>query len=271
MQTYTKFKYYIKSLFKILNGFNNPISVLSFFLNNSNQFERNPRLVHLKKSGLKFWVRSPMDVWSIKETFLDDFYKLQKKDYFHNGIIIDIGAGIGEFAIQAAAAYPDSKIFGFEPFPESYRLFERNVALNSLKNVTAVGAAVTSVSSTMSIDTSSGNPLQYRMQSGEISTQTIKISTVNLTNYMDQKEIQVCDILKLDCEGGEFDILLPLSAPDLGRFKQIAMEYHDSLTIHHHKELVEKLLIAGFQVEVVPNQVHADLGYIYAQINEADD
>jgi len=266
MLTFTKFTYYVKSIFSIFFGFSNPISILLFFLQKPNRIEGNPQLAHLKKSGLKFWVRSPMDVWSIKETFLDDFYRLQKNDHFHSGIIIDIGAGIGEFTIQAAVAYPDSKIFGFEPYPESYALFERNVALNGLKNVTSVDAAVTSVSGTMSIDTSSGNPLQYRMQTGDTSNQSIKILTVDLIEYMDQKEIPICDILKLDCEGGEYDILLPLTTPDLGRFKQIVMEYHDSLTIHHHNELVEKLVIAGFKVEIVPNQVHADLGYIYAQL-----
>jgi FkbM family methyltransferase len=238
-----------------------------FFLQKPNQIEINFRLVHLKKTKLKFWVRSPMDIWSIKETFLDDFYHLMEKDdKFHNGIIIDIGAGIGEFAIQSAFAYPNCKIYGFEPYLESYALFEKNIALNDLKNVTAVDAAIASVSGNFSIDTSSGNPLKYRMQTSEVSNQTIKIRTIQLIDYMDQHGIQICDILKLDCEGGEYDILLSLSTSTLIRFKKIVMEYHDTLTIHNHNELVEKLTIAGFQVDVVSNQVHADLGYIYARI-----
>ena len=132
--------------------------------------------------------------------------------------------------------------------------------------MTAVDAAIASVSGNFSIDTSSGNPLKYRMQTSEVSNQTKKIRTTQLIDYMDQQGIHFCDILKLDCEGGEYDILLSLSTSTLIRFKKIVIEYHDALTIHNHNELVEKLTVAGFQVDVVSNQVHADLGYIYARI-----
>jgi hypothetical protein len=71
--------------------------------------------------------------------------------------------------------------------------------------------------------------------------------------------------LKLDCEGGEYDILLPLSDADLRRINRITMEYHNGLTDHNHTEIVEKLSRAGYQVEVVPNIVHNTIGYIYAQ------
>jgi FkbM family methyltransferase len=206
-----------------------------------------------------------MDVWSIKETFLDDFYHLNQNAPFHNGTIIDIGAGIGEFAIQAAAACPDCRIIGFEPFPESFDLFNKNTIENGLNNVTTVKAAVTSVAGNLVMDTSTGNPLQYRMQSDTSISSEISIKTITLVEYLYQQGIQKCDLLKLDCEGGEYDILLPLSKTDLHIFGRIVMEFHDSLTPHSHHELVNLLNSAGFRVHIVPNKVHSDLGYIYAQ------
>ena len=206
-----------------------------------------------------------MDVWSIKETFLDDFYRFEQSARPAKPTIIDIGAGIGEFTIQAAAACPSGKVYGFEPFPESLSFFERNIELNGLKNVVPVGAAVTSVPGNLVMDTSSGNPLQFRMQTGKPEEQSTSVKTIALMDFLDQEAIKKCDILKLDCEGGEYDILLPLSNKDLVRFERIVMEYHDSLTVHKHQELVDLLKSAGFRVEIVPNQVHSDLGYIYAQ------
>jgi FkbM family methyltransferase len=208
-----------------------------------------------------------MDVWSIKETFLDDFYRLSYFDRRRSGVIIDVGAGIGEFAIQAAAFCPDCKIFGFEPFPESFNYFEQNIKLNNLKNIVAVDAAATSIPGNLVMDISSGNPLQYQMRGGASESQSLSVKSIGLIEFMDTQAIKTCHFLKLDCEGGEFDILLPLHHHDLARFETIVMEFHDTLTRHTHHEIVEKLSAAGFRVEVVPNQVHADLGYIYAQAN----
>ena len=265
MQIYTKLKYYLQSVLKIINGFSNPFSVLFFFFQKPHHLDAPSHQVQLKKTGLKFQVRTPMDVWSIKETFLDDFYRFARYAGSKNGTIIDIGAGIGEFAIQAAAACPDCTIIGFEPFHESYTLFHQNIALNGLKNINPVEAAVTSFSGTMVLDISSGNPLQYRIQTGSPAGHTKGIKSVGLIDFMNAQGIQNCDFLKLDCEGGEYDILLNLSAQDMGRFSQIVMEYHDSLTAHTHQELEDHLKSSSFRVEVVPNQVHSDLGYIYAQ------
>jgi FkbM family methyltransferase len=267
MKTATKFVYYAKSFFTIVNGFFNPIQVLIFFLQKPNIGEKPFRQVSVKKMGLKFWVRSPMDIWSIKETFLDDFYRLNLSDRLHTGTIIDIGAGIGEFAIQAAAANPDCKVYGFEPFSESFSLFEKNVSLNKLENITAVEAAIVSIPGALAMDTSSGNPLQYRMQTVSSADQKDTIKTICLMDYLEQQSIRKCDLLKLDCEGGEYDILLPLTQEELRKFDRIVMEYHDSLTTHTHQELVNLLNFAGFHVEVTPNKVHADLGYVYAQLN----
>jgi FkbM family methyltransferase len=206
-----------------------------------------------------------MDVWSIKETFLDDFYHLNQNTPIHNGTIIDIGAGIGEFAIQAAAACPDCRIIGFEPFPESFDLFNKNTIENGLNNVTSVKAAVTSDAGNLVMDTSTGNPLQYRMQSDPSKRSERSIKAIALVEYLNQQGIQKCNLLKLDCEGGEYNILLPLSKEELNRFDRIVMEYHDSLTPHTHHELVNHLNSAGFRLNIVPNKVHSDLGYIYAQ------
>ncbi len=256
--------YYIKSIFKLLGGFTDPILILKIFLSGKS-ISAAGVLVKLKKNGLFFFVRNPMDVWSIKETFLDDFYHFEHHSRPDTGVIIDIGAGIGEFAIQAAAACPGCRVIGFEPFKQSCNFFRENIEINALTNVTAVGAAVTSAAGNLVLDVSSGNPLQFRSQSASSGENALE--TIRLINYLDEQKIAAVDLLKLDCEGGEYDILLPLSDQELQRIKRIVMEYHDGLTEHQHSELIEKLQQAGFSVKAHPNIVHNSIGYIYAQRN----
>lgn len=254
--------YYIKSIVTLLGGFTDPVLILKIFLSGKS-IPAAGVPVKLKKNGLVLFVRNPMDVWSIKETFLDDFYHFEKYTKPETGVILDIGAGIGEFAIQAAAACPGCRVIGFEPFEQSCTFFRKNIETNALTNVTAVLAAVTSTAGNLALDVSSGNPLQFRAQTSYSSENSVE--TVRLVNYLDEQNITTVDLLKLDCEGGEYDILLPLSNQELQRIKRIVMEYHDGLTEHRHSEIIEKLHNAGFSVEVHPNKVHNSIGYIYAQ------
>jgi FkbM family methyltransferase len=265
MHTLSIYQYYFRSIFSLLTGFDNPFNILKIFSDTRPAISKSWS-VCLKKKNITFFVRHAMDVWSIKETFLDDFYRFEKNTKLDKGTIIDVGAGIGEFAIQAAKACPGCQVFGFEPFPESFRYFQKNIRSNNLTNAFPIEAAVTSVPGSMALDTTSGNPLQFRTQLDAPSAVSVK--TMLLIDFLKEKSIDIVELLKLDCEGGEFNILLPLTIHDLARFQRIVMEYHDSLTIHHHEELVSLLENAGFVVEVVPNVVHQDIGYIYAQLNQ---
>ncbi len=265
MQIISSAVYYIRSVFSLINGFYTPFHIFRIFLGLNRKYPGGKQ-IQLRKTRTIFNVRDAMDVWSIKETFIDDFYHFENSNKPDSGVIIDIGAGIGEFTIQAAKACPDCKVYGFEPFPESFEFLEKNAHLNSLTNIYPIPAAVSSIQGTLILDTSSGNPLQFRMQNGNSSDTPIQ--TVLLMNFLKEHSINKVEIIKLDCEGGEFDILLPLSNEDISCFKRIVMEYHDSLTPHNHTELVQHLITAGFMVDVIPNVVHDDIGYIYAQFGE---
>lgn len=264
MQSLSAFQYYFRSIISLITGFEKPFDILNIFFDvRKGISKRIP--IRLKHHDIVFFVRHAMDVWSIKETFFDDFYHFERNSQITTGIILDIGAGIGEFAILAARACPGCKVFGFEPFPESFEYFQQNIRSNNLTNAFPIEAAVTSKPGTMVMDISSGNPLQFSTQTNAASS--VPVNMVMLLDFLKNNSIESVDLLKIDCEGGEFDILLPLKPTELTRFKRVALEYHDSLTVHRHAELVSHFKSAGFSVEVVPNDVHSDLGYIYAQYN----
>ncbi|HET9857138.1 MAG TPA: FkbM family methyltransferase, partial [Chthoniobacterales bacterium] len=43
-------------------------------------------------------------------------------------IILDIGSNIGASILYFHRQFPDAKIFGFEPHPDTFRILEKNVA-----------------------------------------------------------------------------------------------------------------------------------------------
>lgn len=49
--------------------------------------------------------------------------------------IFDIGAHIGWFALNFASRFPNSKIYAFEPIKETYEILEKNIKINSIKNI----------------------------------------------------------------------------------------------------------------------------------------
>jgi FkbM family methyltransferase len=253
----SKWLYYLRSIPLMLHGFANwtsiPLALAS----------RRGLIIRL--SGLQFFYRSALDVWTIKETCLDDLYRLAARPIRARGTVIDIGAGLGDFAIMAAKQYPQARVLAFEPFPESAALCRRNIALNQATNVALFEEAIGQQSGSLALDVSSADSVQHSTARTTGGSGTLAVATITLADVFAEQSIDRCDLLKLDCEGAEFEILLSLDQSLLARIDRISMEYHDSITPYSHTALIGFLEREGFTVQRVANPVHADLGYLYAQ------
>lgn len=257
-----KYLYYLHSIGYLLNEFHNPLQILWIFAQPSKAIERT---VRLKKSGLRFRVRTAMDVWSIKETFIDEFYTLFGTLVQDNWTIIDIGAGIGEFCIYAAHGHPNNRIYAFEPFEGSFKLLQDNLALNRCENIEPVHKAISDSNRPMTIQRPTSQPLQFiTTPEKNVSSENPRIEAITLEQVFSLYHIEQCDLLKLDCEGCEYAILLHTPDTVLQSIRRIVLEYHDGVTSFNHVDLVKFLIQKGFLVRLQPNYVHSNLGYLYA-------
>lgn len=222
--------------------------------------------VRLRSHGLQFRVRGAMDVWSIKETFLDRFYEKHGFTIQPHWKIIDIGAGLGDYTLYAAVTQPTSQVFSFEPYPESFVLMQENLRLNAINNVQAFEKAIGAVSGELILDLSSNEPLQFQSQLKQAVhiAKSLSVSSLSLVDALAKLGLESCDLLKLDCEGAEYDILFGAPQPVLEHIQRIVMEYHDDLNQYNHADLTRFLKERGFVVELFPNPVHAYLGYLRA-------
>jgi FkbM family methyltransferase len=259
-----KFRYYIFSILHLLREFSPRSHVLRVFL--KLPYSQN-QIIRLVRSDLGFYIRGAMDIWTIKETFVDRFYEKYGSPVKNNWTVVDIGAGIGDFSIFCAYRHQDSRIFSFEPTPESYQLFEKNLAVNKISNIKPSQQAIWSTSGEISINTDHAEPGQFTsqpIQKWGNSQSSLKVSSLTLEEVVQSASIDTIHLLKLDCEGAEFPILFNTPEYVYSRIERVVMEYHDSIVETTHQDLAAFLESKGYIVSTYPNFVHSNLGYLYA-------
>jgi FkbM family methyltransferase len=254
--------YYLSSIPTLLFGIKNWFTALAIFLG----FPiRSPFEIELR-NGLQFKVRTAMDIWIIKETCLD-------RDYERNGIaikdgwvVLDIGAAMGDFAICVAKKNKNSVVYAYEPFPDSFALFKENMKLNQVYNIHAFPYAVGAISGPMDLQITTGIAVQHStaQKATDLNSTTVQIQGITLDRILQELNIQRCDFLKIDCEGGEYDILFHASKETLDKIKYIHLEYHDGFTQFSHRDLVRFFEEKGFHVKTRRNPAHSNIGFLFA-------
>ena len=189
------------------------------------------------------------------------FYEmLIRRDYLRHGIqlgpgdtVIDIGANVGLFAILAARIVgPQGKVFACEPASATFARLERNIKLNNFGNVTAINAAIGGANGEAQLclgDRSAYAALRQEgggdLQSspGAAAMETVRVRT--LASVVEEFGIDRVKLLKLDCEGAEYDIFGGLAPKIARKIDQVSMEVHN-IPGHSTTEIPQMLDRLGF-------------------------
>lgn len=120
-------------------------------------------------------------------------------------IIVDAGANIGYFSLFFNHYFPDAKIYAFEPIPNTYQYFKKNIDINNCQSITPYNLGL--FNEKKEID------MYYNMEgSGSSSlvdllntknTKNIKCKFTTLDNFYEENDIRGCDLIKCDVEGAE--------------------------------------------------------------------
>jgi len=261
-----KWSYYAASAVNLLRSARDPLRLTAAFLGLIKE-----EFCFELKSGELFIVRSPMDLWIIKESVVDQQYDHPCASLEDGFKVIDVGAGLGDFAIYVARRFPASKVLAVEPFPPSIELLQRNIRLNSVDNVAVWPGALTGARGRVALDLRGGEPAFHTtaevppsLRKSDWSDSAIMVQTTTLDDLMAEAGFEWVDLLKIDCEGAEFEILFSTDSATLSKVGRICVEFHDGWTRYLHKELTEHLTNEGFSVEVIPSRVRSDIGLIHA-------
>jgi len=166
--------------------------------------------------------------------------------------IVDVGANVGFFSLAARAHYRTATIHAYEPNPRVLPLLRANTSGLDIQIFSeALGNASGSV---IVEDPGASNAARTRR-----SPLQTEITQITLETAV-QRVGGTIDLLKLDCEGTEWEILA--NAGSLGAVRNIRMEYH-LFDGRSYSQILDLLSDAGFQVFHVGNQ-YEENGIIWA-------
>ena len=154
-----------------------------------------------------------------------DSYGLNRIDFKPGDVVIDIGAHIGMFAIYTALRFPQVVIHAFEPFPENFERLKQNLDRNGITTVRIHHQAVTGDGRLLEMVTnprnSGGSTCHSRtLQDGR----STGIPSTTLDHIFDSLGVDKCKLLKIDCEGSEYEILF--STHSLSKVEYLSGEFH---------------------------------------------
>jgi hypothetical protein len=189
---------------------------------------KKPILLKTSKN-LNFYVNNLMDIWTIKEVILDRCYE-NFCEIKKGDIVIDVGASIGDFSISASKKA--NKVYSVEMNKELIKTFKKNIEINHAKGINIINKRLTSL------------------------------------NYLfDEYKISHCNFLKIDCEGGEYEIFKNTSPSTLKKIKYIAFEIHlfDSEMKKNYLWLKKLLLKNKFSLKELDNPVHDNIKFLFCK------
>jgi FkbM family methyltransferase len=176
------------------------------------------------KNGLRYFVRSgTTDMAVINEAaILNPYIRPGYLELPMDAVVVDVGANIGDFAVQMAVLCPRGHVYAVEPVSNNIEMIALNKMLNGLANLHILHLALGSGEGEIEINLSGGQSSAFFKGGGR---KTEKVRLTSLECLMREQGIERIDLLKLDCEGAEWDIL-PCSTNLFPKIRQICMEFH---------------------------------------------
>jgi FkbM family methyltransferase len=208
------------------------------------------------RNGLMLEVPELLDLLVLAEIVCDDVYRLRDLGQ-DASLIVDVGSGIGDFALLAALRFPGATVIACEPNPETYGVLVRNVERNGARNVDARSIAV-------------GTRASYVLRKGAWSAEASAAGSSGMIATVAARRLDEligpleADLVKVDCEGGELDVLESLGT-QVDHVRRFAIEYHDHLLVDAAARVVRLLRDRGFQASRLPDRYDSRIGYVYAQ------
>jgi len=180
------------------------------------------------KDGLTISARrNHMDAAVLAEVFLENCY-VAGLDLPDRPIIVDIGGYIGDFALYAVKRLKASKVVVCEPSPRNWSFLTKNIANKHCEDrIAAVNRAVTAGEDVfMNVNVPDRNQATVSAY-GESTSERTRIPGISLASLVEDHGLKEIDLLKIDCEGGEYEILATTPSEVLHSIQNIVFECHE--------------------------------------------
>lgn len=203
--------------------------------------------------GLSLTLRTrSSDTNVFNDVWLSGVYDVPDFDWKNVRTVLDIGAHVGVFSLYAVSKAPSAKVIAVEPEPSNLELLRKNVSLNHLENQIAVEAfGVAGKPGSLSLNVMPGRGECNSMYRQTEASYRIEVPVTTLTDLFTRHAIDRCDILKMNCEGAEYEIFYSLPDEYFRRISCMLINYHfySSDPKNHPHVLQAHLEKHGFTVQ----------------------
>ncbi len=217
---------------------------------------------HVKVFGKEVEIECPTeaDLSVVDEVFVDLDYKILDEAIVGAGTIVDIGAHIGCFSVYAGVKNPNAKIYAYEPVGRNFELMKGNLKRNRIRNVVAKNLAVGAEEGVRKIQLSADSHNHSFVEVQEV----VGEDAVNVTTLPAiLRKIGKADVVKMDCEGAEFEIMKSMGEENFLDVGTFLIEYHEGIA-GRKGELIEILKQNNFKVRDFPSHYDKNMGFVFA-------
>lgn len=213
----------------------------------------------------------------IKKGNVENAFELQEKiigDTKRPITIFDVGAHVGNISLKYNKLFPNSRIYSFEPFPESFKSLKEstsehtnikpfNKGLGKHVGTSKFHSNVHEQTNSILATHEKGN----RNWGSENMLQTKEVLNIELTTIdyvVEEEDIKKIDILKMDVQGAEYQVMA--GAKKTIEKGMIGLIYTEIITIptyENQQELDEALKMFreyGFELFNIYNSGHTEDG-----------
>lgn len=206
---------------------------------------KKPILLRLKEGG-GFYVKEFMTLYIYKEVFVDkcyDYPVLTVKD----PVIMDIGGNTGLFSLRMKQLYPDAIVYSFEPFAPNFKQLSVTIAASKLKDVSAFPFGIGGTTRKERLYIHKNNIGGHSIIQSETNSDAYtEIDLISIVKIFKKLKITKCHLLKMDCEGAEYEIIKNIDRELAASIEKIVFE--STPTAYNVDELTEHLENVGFKM-----------------------
>lgn len=211
---------------------------------------------------IKLLLRDEVDESIVNEVFKFKEYRgvadiIKETD----GVILDVGAHAGYFSLWTVAQNDKAKIFALEPVKDNFDLLKKNIAENKFKNIKPQEVALSKETGKINIFLSEDSHNHSLLP---ISENSVKVKSVSFEDFIKKNKIKKISLMKMDIEGGEYEIFENSISEISAKVENIFLEYHQ--TESRNSKVIEIILREnGFSVEVFPSHFDKTMGFLLAR------
>lgn len=250
-QHYFTFPFYVPRVYRLFKNW--PVYLYNYLL------RRNQPAEYRLRCGIRLVDNAGTLAGTLAVVFVRREYGLPSEAR----VIVDVGANMGCFALFAAECCRNATVLCYEPEPANIKALNQNISINNLQDrVRAFHLAVAGSSGSKELNLVE-SPLNSLVV-GDTSQRRLLVNCVTLSDIIAKHNLTKIDLLKVNCEGAEYEIIEHCSDNDLAKVHDIRMEYHNlSREAKDGRYLAKLLENRGFCINRFTNYRNKS-GFIWA-------